>query len=38
VVMREGRVVGELAGEEITEAAIIEMSYLDAAEPRGERG
>jgi ribose transport system ATP-binding protein len=37
VVMREGRVVGELASEEITEAAIIEMSYLDAGEPRGER-
>jgi ribose transport system ATP-binding protein len=37
VVMREGRVVGELLDEEITEARIIEMSYLDAGDPRGER-
>jgi ABC-type sugar transport system ATPase subunit len=33
VVMREGRVVGELAGDEITEARIVEMSYHDAAGP-----
>jgi ABC-type sugar transport system ATPase subunit len=30
VVMREGRVVGELIGDEITEARIVEMSYHDA--------
>jgi ABC-type sugar transport system ATPase subunit len=36
VVMREGRVVGELIGDEITEARIIEMSYLDPGDPRGE--
>ena len=36
VVMREGQVVGELAGDEITEARIIEMSYLDRADPQGE--
>jgi ribose transport system ATP-binding protein len=30
VVMREGRVVGELLGDEITEARIVEMSYHDA--------
>jgi ABC-type sugar transport system ATPase subunit len=37
VVMREGQVVGELVGEEVTEAHIIETSYLDADDPRGER-
>jgi ribose transport system ATP-binding protein len=31
VVMREGHVVGELSGDEITEARIVEMSYHDAA-------
>jgi hypothetical protein len=30
-VMREGHVVGELSGDEITEARIVEMSYHDAA-------
>jgi ribose transport system ATP-binding protein len=30
-VMREGRVVGELIGGDITEARIVEMSYHDAA-------
>jgi ribose transport system ATP-binding protein len=30
VVMREGHVVGELSGDEITEARIVEMSYHDA--------
>ncbi|MBV9910102.1 MAG: sugar ABC transporter ATP-binding protein [Hyphomicrobiales bacterium] len=30
VVMREGRVVGELIGDEITEARIVEISYHDA--------
>ena len=30
VVMREGRVVGELIGDDITEARIVEMSYHDA--------
>ena len=33
VVMREGQVVGELGGDEITEARIVEMSYHDAAGP-----
>ncbi|HSU99007.1 MAG TPA: sugar ABC transporter ATP-binding protein [Roseiarcus sp.] len=37
VVMREGRVVGELTGDDITEARIVEMSYHDAAGPQGER-
>ena len=37
VVMREGQVVGELAGDAITEARIVEMSYHDKAGPQGER-
>jgi ribose transport system ATP-binding protein len=37
VVMREGEVVGELVGDEITEARIIEMSYQDKGEAAGER-
>ena len=36
VVLREGRVVGELSGEEISEARITEMSYLDSADMHGE--
>ena len=32
VVLREGRVVGELRGDAITEARITEMSYLDSAD------
>jgi ribose transport system ATP-binding protein len=32
VVLREGRVTGELAGDVITEARIIELSYLDQSE------
>ncbi len=31
LVMREGRVVGELAGEEITDAALVERCYEDTA-------
>ena len=34
--MREGEVVGELVGDEITEARIIEMSYQDKGEAAGE--
>ena len=37
VVMREGEVVGELVGDEITEARIIEMSYQDKGEAAGEK-
>jgi ribose transport system ATP-binding protein len=37
VVMREGQVVGGLEGDEITEARIVEMSYLDKGDPRGDR-
>jgi ribose transport system ATP-binding protein len=37
VVMREGEVAGELVGDDITEARIVEMSYLDRGDPRGER-
>ena len=36
VVMREGRVVGQLVGDEITEARVIEMSYHDAGDAGGE--
>jgi ribose transport system ATP-binding protein len=36
VVMREGEVVGELFGDEITEARIIEMSYQNKGEAAGE--
>jgi ABC-type sugar transport system ATPase subunit len=36
VVMHEGRVTGELTGEAITEARIVELSYLDRAELGGE--
>jgi ribose transport system ATP-binding protein len=36
VVMREGHVVGELNGEDITEARIVEMSYHEVG-PQGER-
>lgn len=36
VVLREGQVVGELVGDEISEARIIEMSYLDKADLQGE--
>jgi len=32
VVLREGRVTGELVGDEITEPRIIELSYLDQSE------
>ena len=32
VVLREGRVTGELAGDEITEPRIIELSYRDPSE------
>jgi ribose transport system ATP-binding protein len=37
VVMREGQVVGELVGDEITEAQIIEMSYQDKGDAAGGR-
>jgi ribose transport system ATP-binding protein len=37
VVMREGHVVGELAGDDITEARIVEMSYHDKVGLQGER-
>jgi ABC-type sugar transport system ATPase subunit len=36
VVMHEGRVTGELTGDEISEARIVELSYLDRAELGGE--
>src|SRR5277367_3982595 len=36
VVMREGHVVGELTGDDITEARIVEMSYHEVG-PQGER-
>jgi ribose transport system ATP-binding protein len=36
VVMREGHVVGELIGDDITEARIVEMSYHEVG-PQGER-
>ena len=32
VVLREGRVTGELVGDEISEARIIELSYMDTSE------
>jgi ribose transport system ATP-binding protein/L-arabinose transport system ATP-binding protein len=32
VVLHEGRVAGELTGSEITEARIIELSYLEKAD------
>jgi ABC-type sugar transport system ATPase subunit len=35
VVLREGHVVGELAGDDVSEARIIEMSYLDRADVQG---
>jgi ribose transport system ATP-binding protein/L-arabinose transport system ATP-binding protein len=35
VVLREGQCVGELEGEGISEAAIIEMSYLDRLDQQG---
>jgi hypothetical protein len=34
--MHEGRVTGELTGDEISEARIVELSYLDRAELGGE--
>ncbi len=37
VVLREGQVVGELVGDEISEARIVEMSYLDRADLQGEK-
>jgi ABC-type sugar transport system ATPase subunit len=37
VVLHEGRVTGELAGEAISEARIVELSYLDRTELTGER-
>ena len=36
VVLREGKVAGELVGDDITEARIIEMSYHDETEMEGE--
>jgi ribose transport system ATP-binding protein len=36
LVMREGRVTGELTGADITEARIIELSYHDAHDDQGE--
>jgi ribose transport system ATP-binding protein len=38
VVLREGLVSGELTGDEVTEANIIELSYTEALEPQGEAG
>jgi ribose transport system ATP-binding protein len=35
VVLREGRVTGELVADEIVESRIIELSYLDAADLPG---
>lgn len=37
LVMREGRLTGELAGADITEARIIELSYHDADSGKGEQ-
>ena len=37
VVMREGHVVGELVGDDITESRLVEMSYRDKSESRGAR-
>jgi ribose transport system ATP-binding protein len=37
LVMREGRLTGELTGANITEARIIELSYDDADSGRGEQ-
>jgi ABC-type sugar transport system ATPase subunit len=37
VVLHEGRVTGELTGEAISEARIVELSYLDRTELTGER-
>ena len=36
LVMREGRVTGELTGADITEARIIELSYQDANDEEGD--
>jgi ABC-type sugar transport system ATPase subunit len=36
LVMREGRITGELTGSDITEARIIELSYHDAHDDQGE--
>ncbi|RTM02719.1 MAG: sugar ABC transporter ATP-binding protein [Hyphomicrobiales bacterium] len=36
LVMREGRITGELTGADITEARIIELSYHDAHDDQGE--
>jgi ABC-type sugar transport system ATPase subunit len=36
LVMREGRITGELTGADITEARIIELSYQDAHDDQGE--
>ncbi|MBN9009496.1 MAG: sugar ABC transporter ATP-binding protein, partial [Rhizobiales bacterium] len=36
VVLHEGRVTGELTGDDITEARIVELSYLDRGELGGE--
>ncbi|MBN9021386.1 MAG: sugar ABC transporter ATP-binding protein, partial [Rhizobiales bacterium] len=36
VVMREGQVTGELVGDEISEARIIELSYQDANDEEGD--
>jgi ABC-type sugar transport system ATPase subunit len=38
VVLREGVVSGELVGDDVTEANIIELSYTEALEPQGEAG
>jgi len=38
LVMHEGRISGELAGAEITEARIIELSYHDVGEARRQQG
>jgi ABC-type sugar transport system ATPase subunit len=38
VVLHEGLVSGELVGDEVTEANIIELSYTEAPEPLGEAG
>jgi ribose transport system ATP-binding protein/L-arabinose transport system ATP-binding protein len=37
LVMREGRITGELAGRDITEARIIELSYHSAESDEGEQ-
>jgi ribose transport system ATP-binding protein/L-arabinose transport system ATP-binding protein len=38
LVMREGRLTGELTGRDITEARIIELSYHTADSGQGEKG